>query len=446
MDWARPAARNSGPRFAYHPPVTKTRAIGLAGSLALVVTLFVVLPGLGADEKSDGRDRLYRPLGLFTEVLSLVRSNYVEPVEMKPLLSGAFSGMTEAMDPFAEYIPPDKMAAYQAAMASHEKKDVVDVGLVLAKRLGYPLVVAAIAGGPAAVAGMKADDVIEKIDDKPVHGLSLWEAEARLSGPPGSKVRVLLVREGKPRRRTIEIARAGWTPESPWATRVEGETLITVPTFGPGTAEALRKILGPLDRTKPLLLDLRSNAIGSFEEAARAAALFLPPATLGELKGRKIETRVFKSEPGERIHNSRLVLLVDSGTAGPAELFTAALRDVSATEAGLKPNGDSREGAPEGEEAPDRNKAKRLVRLVGEPTFGMAFKAQVVKLASGGALKISVGKVHSPSGKALSPRGLEPDERVYQLPDDGTSRPTADPILQRGLKVMAEATAPKSAA
>src|SRR5512140_2020063 len=149
---------------AYHPVVSKSRLVGIAASLTLVTSLFVVLPRLGAQEgapapkakdakevkdQKDGRDGLYRPLGLFTEVLALVRSNYVEPVEMKPLLAGAFSGMTEAMDPFAEYVPADQMPAFRAAEAAREKGEVIDPGIILARRLGYPWLVSAVAGGPA---------------------------------------------------------------------------------------------------------------------------------------------------------------------------------------------------------------------------------------------------------------------------------------------------------
>ena len=102
--------------------MSKNRTLGLVASIALVSVLFVVLPSIGAEEKKDGKDGLYRPLGLFTEVLSLVRSQYVEPDEVKPLMNGAFAVMTEAMDPLAEYIPPYKLAAFEAAQAAREKK------------------------------------------------------------------------------------------------------------------------------------------------------------------------------------------------------------------------------------------------------------------------------------------------------------------------------------
>jgi C-terminal peptidase prc len=408
---------------------------------------------MGADEKEKG-DTLYRPLGLFTEVLGLVRSNYVEPVELKPLLAGAFAGMTEALDSFSEYVPPEKMAAFTAWEASREKKDIVDTGIVLARRFGFPVVVAATEGSPAAAAGVKSDDVIEKLDGQLTRNLALWELDSLLSGKAGGRVHLEVVREGKPRHRTIDIVRASWTPSAPSAQRIDGETVIRIPSFTPGAAAALRKILEPLDRTHALILDVRSNATGTYEEAARAAALFVVPGPLGELTGRRIESRTFRAEPGERVHESRLVVLVDSGTAGAAELFASALRDATfrapapapklvRDEKAKKDDDDAAEPDPGLETA--RGAEKLPVRLVGETTVGMGFTAQVVKLSSGGSLKLSVGKIHTLAGKALCPRGIQPDDRVFHgAPDEATGK--GDLILKRGLSILGESAKLKAAA
>lgn len=431
--------------------MSRNRLLGVAASATLLLALFVVLPGIGADEKEKaGKESLYRPLGLFTEVISLVRGNYVEEVDSKTLLSGAFSGMAEAMDPFAEYIPPDKMPAFTSYEAMRSK-ELPELGLVLARRMSYPVVVAPLAGSPAAAAGVQSDDLIEKIDGKAVRGLAFWEVESLLAGQPGGRVRLLVVREGKPRRHTIDIVRAGWSPAAPSSSRSGSETIVKIPSFGPGTAAAVKAILTPLDRTRPLVLDLRENAWGSYDEAARAAALFVPAGPLGELKGRKIETRAFRAEPGERAHESRLVLIVDSGTAGPAELFAAAVSESMNASPGKNwkkmPKTDFED---EGEEVPDDSGPPpswngKQVRLVGEPTVGMGFVQETVKLQSGGSLKLSVGKIRTLAGRALSPKGLIPDDRVYHVPPDETLPTTpADPFLDRAVKILSEAR-PKAA-
>jgi carboxyl-terminal processing protease len=370
-------------------------------------------------------------------------------VEIKPLLAGAFSGMTEAMDPFSEYVPPEKMAAFEAARAAREKTDHVESGLVLARRAGYPVVVTAVPGSPAATAGLRTDDLLEKVGNASARNLALWEVEAALSGKPGGRANVLVVRESKPRRQTLEIVRASWTPALPTAERISGELVVKVPAFGPGTADALAGILAPLDRTKSLVLDLRGNAFGSWDEAARSAALLGPAGPLGELKGRKIAGKRWKAEAGQRIHQGGLVLLVDSGTGGPAELFAAALRESAAKEMGvdvaaaLKRDEKAAERAQEDEVPPTPgpafDKKKLRVRIVGEPTFGMGLTQEVVRLASGGALRITVGKVWTAAGRPLSPRGLEPDDRVFHiLPDEGEDGKVPDPFLERALKVVAE--------
>ena len=426
----------------------------MVASASLLLALFVVLPGIGADEKDkSGRESLYRPLGLFTEVLSLVRGNYVEETDTRPLLYGSFAGMAEAMDPFAEYIPPEKMPAFEKYEAARSK-ELPELGVVLARRMNYPFVVAPIAGSPAAAAGLASDDLIEKIDDRSARGLALWEVEALLAGKPGGRVRLLVIRDGKPRRRTIDIVRGSWSPAAPSASRAGSETVVKIPSFGPGTAAAVRAILAPLDRTRPLVLDLRENAWGSFDEAARTAALFVPAGALGELKGRKIEPKSYRAESGERVHESRLVLIVDSGTAGPAELFAAgvseALNKLPAQKAEKKPKGES---ASAEEEFPDEAAPTppaawngRMVRLVGEPSIGMGFVQQTVKLQSGGSLKLSVGKIRTLSGRALSPKGLTPDDRVYHTPlDEAAPGAPSDPFLDRALKVLSESR-PKAAA
>ncbi|HQR67979.1 MAG TPA: S41 family peptidase [Thermoanaerobaculia bacterium] len=434
--------------------MSRHRLAGMVASASLLLALFVVLPGIGADEKSKAsHESLYRPLGLFTEVLSLVKGNYVEEVDAKPLLYGAFSGMADAMDAFAEYVPPEKMAAF-AKYEAGRSKELPELGLVLARRMNYPVVVAAVGGSPAAAAGVKSDDLIEKIDDQPARGLALWEVEARLAGPAGGRVRLLVVRDGKPRRRTLDVVRGSWAPAAPSASRAGSETVVKIPSFGPGTAAAVRAILAPLDRTRPLVVDLRDNAWGSYDEAARTAALFAPAGSLGELTGRKIETKSFRAEPGERVHESRLVLIMDSGTAGPAELFAAGVSETlnrpAVSKAEKKPKA---EAAPAEEEFPDETAPApvaawdgRMVRLVGEPSVGMGFVQQTLRLQSGGSLKLSVGKIRTPSGRSLSPKGLTPDDRVFHVPLDETA-PGAppDPFLDRALKVLSESR-PKAAA
>ncbi len=420
--------------------MSRTRVLGFASSITFISVLFLVLPRLGADEKKDGKENHYRPLGLFTEVLSLVEANYVEPVEMKSLMTGAFSGMTEAMDPFAEYIPPEKIAVFRSAQEASKKEGVVPAGIVLAKRYGYPVVVAAVPGSPAEKAGIKTDDLIEKIGGEPTRALSLWEVDSRLSGKPGGRVSLTVVREGKPRFRTIEYVRASFTPQKPSLSKFQGETVLRIPGFDPGTANTVKELLGPLDPNKAFMIDIRGSATGTFDEAARTAALFVPEGRLGEIRGKKAKTQTFTAATGERVHTGRIVILVDSGTAGAAEFFGAAVRESAGRLRGSVPSPTATVAErPQETPVPAVRKDPEPARvwLVGETTAGMGADFQIIPLESGGALKIAVAKVRTPHGHALSPKGLDPDDRVALVVHDETVSSPTDPVLLQGVKALA---------
>ena len=419
--------------FPYHPRVTRARIAGLLASFAFVGSLFVLLPRLGAEEKKEGGGGGYRPLGLLTEVLTITQQNYVEPVDGKKLFAGAYSGMTDALDPVSEYVPADRMVDFKAAQAALKLPETVTPGLVLAHRFGYPVVVSAVPGSPAAEAGLKSDDVIEKVLEHTARGMALWDVEAHLTGKPGARSRLVILREGgKPRRRTVEVVLSSWSPTPPSASRVEGQTVVRIPSFEAGTAAAVKAAIASLDPTRPLVLDVRGTASGSLEEAARTAALFLPAGPLGELSGRRVPAKKFEAVPGERVHEGRLVLLVDSGTSGPAELFAGALR-----ESGRPPVPAPRETPGPAPSPTPTPKGALRVRLVGEATPGLATELKVVPLQSGGALRLSVARVKTANGRSLSPRGLEPDDRVYASnPEEG--QPAVDAALKRALGILGE--------
>ncbi len=440
--------------------MTKSRIAPFLASLALLGTLFVVLPGLGADEKKDegGKDSLYRPLGLFTEVLSLVRGNYVEKVEVKPLLAGAFSGMTEAMDPFSEYVPPEKMAAFEAARAAREKADYVDSGLVLARRSGYPVVVTAVPGSPAALAGVETDDLVEKVGGVSARSLGLWEVEAALSGKPGGRANVLVVRESKPRRRTLRDRPGVVDAVAP----VGGERLGGARREGSGFRR--RHGRRPRRDSRPAR-PVQGHRHRPSRQRVRVVGR--SRAVRGALRPSGPHRRAEGAEDRRR----------RAGARKPGSGFTRAVSSSSSTAArAVRPSSSPRRSArtrrrswestsrrrsserkrrgtrcsrirPPPAPVPSLDRKKLRVRVVGEPTFGMGLTQEVVRLASGGALKITVGKVRTAAGRSLSPRGLEPDDRVFHVqPEEGAEGKPPDPFLERALKVVAELPASPAAA
>jgi carboxyl-terminal processing protease len=368
-----------------------------ASSLALLL-----LTALKGPILAPGRDPATKALAIFTEVLNLTRSNYVETVDVPTLMGGAYAGVTDAIDPFSYYIPPDQMARYKSFTSSH----AAGTGLVLGRRQGAPYVVSTVEGSPAASAAIHAGDLILAVDGNSTRNLALWEIEAAMQGPAGSSVKVKVLRSGDDREAEITIPRRAYEVPSVSHRLEKAIPVVRVPLFQKGSAEELKAELEKLpSRDAAVIIDVRNAAGGDVEEAIRAASLFVPPGDVVKLSGKKVPEKAFPAE-GSRIWQGRAIILVDNGTGGPAEVFAGALKD--------------RSGAS----------------LVGEPTAGMGVVQRLVSMPSGGALYLTVAEYSTPSGTGLSGRGLSPTVRVDVFPDDAA--PGFDPILERALKLARE--------
>ncbi|MGH9317596.1 MAG: S41 family peptidase [Thermoanaerobaculia bacterium] len=373
---------------------SRSRLLFVIGSIAALFSIrAVVNHGLG-------RDPATRALSIFSDVLSLTRQNYVEPVETKTLLEGAYDGMSDALDPFSYYVSASERSAYRAQQAS----GAVGPGIVLARRGGFPYVVAPIPGSPAEKAGVHPGDLIDTVDGKGVRNSPLWKVKSSLEGPEGSHVQVILFRGGDEKRISLEIARARFVAVPP-STRWEKDVaIIRVPSFTPATAEALAREVEEANRRglTRMVLDLRGAIGGEVVDAVPAVSLFVEKGAVANVVSRKVELPPLEAS-GERRWKGRAAVLTDDATGGPAEVFAAALHD--------------RAGAI----------------TVGETTAGLAVVQRLVPTESGGSLFMTVGRYVSPSGTMLGGKGLAPDDRVLVFPGDGEK---GDPVLQRGLELV----------
>ncbi len=372
----------------------RSRILFVVASLAALVSLRAV-----SNTGGSGRDPATRALSIFSDVFSLTRQNYVEPADSKTLLRGAYDGMSDALDPFSYYVTASERASYRAQEAS----GAVGPGIVLARRGGFPYVVAPLPGSPAQKAGVHPGDLIDIVDGRPVRNSSLWRVKAALEGPEGSHVEIILFRMGDERRVTLSILRARF--EAPaLSTRWESDVeVVTVPSFTRATADGLRKAVEEANRRgiQRLVLDLRGAIGGEIAEAAPAASLFTGKGLVAKVVSRKVTLAPLESN-GERLWKGRTVVLMDDATGGAAEVFAAALRD------------------------------RAEATTVGETTVGMAIVQRPVPTQSGGTLFMTVGRYVSPSGTALAGKGLAPDERVIVFPGETGGK---DAILERGLEV-----------
>jgi carboxyl-terminal processing protease len=357
----------------------------------------------------------YTQLGVFSEVFKQIKREYVEEPDMRAVTLGAVTGMLEALDPFASYLNADQYKQYQA----EHGKGKASVGLLLARGPGYLRVVDAIGGSPADQAGLTTGDVIESINKISTRDMPLAFAELLLQGEPGSTVEmsVLTPRKADPETVTLTRAPVSAPPvEARLVTDRGGEPigLVKTTSLETGRVAAIAQRIEELQRqgARRFILDLRYCALGPEQEGVALADLFMSGGLITYTQGQKSRRQDFEASPARDVTNLPLVVLVNRGTAGAAEIAAAALLE------------------------------SKRAQLVGEPTFGNAAVRQPVSLKDGGAIIIATAKYYSPSGKAIQDERVTPEvleaQDVAVLTEDGgpVIRPERDSILERGFRLM----------
>lgn len=383
----------------------RARVLFVVVSVCALASLRAVTGPEGA-----GRDPATQALSIFSEVFSLTRNNYVEPTESKALLEGAYDGMSDALDPFSYYVPASSMSAYKAQQAA----GAASPGIVFARRAGYPYVVAPLPGSSADKAGVKPGDLLDSVDGKTLRNAPMWKIQAALDGPEGSSCELGLFRGGDEKRITLSVSRLRFDPPAP-STRWERDVaILKIPSFTPSTAAAVRRELEEAQRRgiSKVIVDLRGSIGGEIPDAAPVAALFAGKGPIATVVTRKAVARSLETQ-ADAIWKGRTLVLMDDSTAGPAEVFTAAVHD--------------------------RAKAT----TIGETTVGMAIIQKAVPTTEGGSLFMTVGRYVSPSGQVLGGKGLTPDERVIVFPGENAD---TDRILERGLELARSDAASRRAA
>ena len=383
----------------------RARLLFVVGSVAALVSLRAVSsPG------GSGKDPATRALSIFSDVFTLTRQNYVEPTDSKKLIGGAYDGMSDALDPFSYYVPASERAAYR----TKESAGAVGPGIVLARRGGFPYVVAPLPGSPAEKAGIQAGDLIDTVDGKPVRNSSIWRIESALEGPEGTHVAVILFRGGDEKRVSVSIPRARFSAPA-LSTRWERDVaIVRIPSLNAATAEGLRQAIQEAERRSvtSMILDVRGAVGGEIPQVAPSVALFTGKGLVARVVARKVSLPAVETA-GDRLWKGRTVVLTDDATGGASEVFAAALHD------------------------------RASAITVGETTVGMAIVQRLVPTQSGGTLYMTVGRYVSPSGTQLGGKGLTPDERVIVFPGEPGAK---DTILERGLEVARGATPARRAA
>ncbi|HUO24753.1 MAG TPA: S41 family peptidase [Candidatus Aquilonibacter sp.] len=370
----------------------KTKAAVLVSSFA--VLLFVVVGSLGGVHASSN-DGSYRQLQVYSEVLSRIRTEYVEDPNIPKVTDGALHGLLESLDPNSAYLTPEAYKAYKA----HGVEARGEIGATISKRYGYADVVSVLPGSPAEKAGIESTDIFESISGESTRDMSLPEIRNALSGSPGSTVTVEVVRARRAEPEKVVITRD--TVRIPAATdkMLEDDIGYIQPeTLDKGKADEIAARIKSLEKSgaKKLVLDLRNVSEGDESEGVATANLFLNHGTITYVQGQKFPREAFNADASKCITSLPVAVLVNRGTAGAAEIVAAAILENA--------RGD----------------------VVGDKTFGDGSVQKTIDLPDGGALILSVAKYYSPSGKAIqdvavTPNVMVADEDDNIVPDDDDS-------------------------
>ncbi len=343
----------------------------------------------------------YQGLKLFSDVLEEIEKNYVEEVETKKLIEEAIHGMVDSLDPHSSFLPPE---AYKA-LQTETKGEFGGIGIVITKRDGRLTVISPIEGTPAYQAGVQAQDVIVKIGDKRTKDLKLWEAVDMMRGEAGTEVKISIYREGESDLLDFTLERAIIPMESVrYLTLKPGYGYLWITNFRENTASDVEEALKSLEKENPdfkgLIVDLRDNPGGLLEQAVKVADIFLQKGKIVSIKSREQEeTEDYSAHSGGAKHSYPVVVLINGGSASAAEIVAGALQD------------------------------NERALILGTTSFGKGSVQTVKPLREGYALKYTIARYYTPSGRSIQAEGIAPDLVVKRRILDNSSNTGIDANL-----------------
>jgi carboxyl-terminal processing protease len=364
--------------------------------------VFVLLFGAMRGKSASPEDT-YRHLAVYTEVLSRIKSDYVEEPNMKSVTLGALNGLLESIDPYASYLNADQYKQWLQSKGEHK----AGVGLIMSKKFGYVGIVDAIPGSPAAKAGLTTTDVIETINGIATRDMPLAFAQLLLEGDPGTTVELGVLRFRKPEPTKLTLTRA-MIEYPPVVSKMLPDQvgLIQVASLEGGRVQEVAAKVQDLQKqgAKDLVLDLRHCATGGPEQGEQLANVFLDKGLITYSEGQKVQRHDVTADPANDRTHLPLAVIVNRGTADGAEIAAAALMD------------------------------DKRAEVIGERTYGDASIRKAITMDDGSAVILSVAKYYSPSGKAIQDTGVTPSVPVQEaepisVDDDGNPQ-TVEPQQQ----------------
>lgn len=384
-------------------------ALALAGGL-----------GVHASSSSNSSDSVYSHIEVYSEVLHRIRSEYVEDPNMNVVTSGALHGLLESLDADSSYLSPEEYKAFKQRKADGK----AGIGAVVSKRFGYAAVVAVIPGGPADKVGISAGDILETVNGKSSHDMSLAAVKNELTGGVGSRLEIVVIRTRKIEPQKLTVVRE-LVPPPPVQDQMLPDNVgyIKALALTKGKAQEIAAKIKALQNkgAKKLVLDLRNDAEGNEIEGVAVANLFLNKGLIATLQGQKYEKVTYNADPQKKITDLPVAVLVNRGTFGASEIVAAAIMD------------------------------NHRGKVVGSKTFGEGSVQKLIEVPDGSALILSVAKYYTPDGKAIQDTGITPNVLVASnddlavLTDDDTdnspeepqkAQPKDDDQLKRAIDIL----------
>ena len=338
--------------------------------LSATLTLYTVVGGWISTNAQQPANDPNAQLRIFESVLQHIQNDYVDEPNMEKVRAGALRGLAYGLDPYSTYLTPEQVKEYNAGSRDNQ----AGIGAELSQVASYLYVIAPMKGSPADHAGLRAGDIIEYIDNKATRDISLYDAKQLLNGAAGSEVKLRVLRANSTPL-TVNVKR-GSSRAAAAEIRMDGGKvgILRINSFADTEATEVKNRLQDLIKqgAQKIVLDLRDTAGGSIHEAVAVANLFIKDGVLAQTIGREGKAlKTFSADPKAVVFTGPLVAMIDTGTAGAAEVVASALIE--------------------------RNRGQ----VVGEKSFGAGTEQQLFTLRGGDGLLLTTVKWASSGGKTF---------------------------------------------
>jgi carboxyl-terminal processing protease len=374
--------------------------------------------------RSSNEDKAFRALTVYSEVLEHIQRDYVDEPNIPAVTNGALHGLLDSLDPQSAYLSPLEYKDYKEKSASPASGEA---GMALTRRFGYIGVISVLPDSPAAKAGLRIGDILEKIAGFTTSQMAIDQAQLLLKGNPGTTVKISAIRRGKAEPQDIDITLAKLAPPKLVEDKVAGDiAYLHVPQFNAGTTAQIKDALAQFQQkgAKKLILDLRDCALGEEAEGISTAQLFVPSGTITTLKGQTVAPVVYSADPAKVAWNLPVAVLIGNGTAGPAEIVASAIAD------------------------------NKRGETIGERTYGIASQQKLIEMDNGSALILTTALYYSPGGKNIPAEGIAPTQEVHLsidalmamndvlAPTPPPSASTDDADMKKAIEILQSGVAP----